>query len=64
MRRKVAKYKGKIVPKPSPNIHKKTLNQHHKLPQKQLPPPTFCCSHKTPKQHRQEPTQQPLKNNQ
>jgi len=48
--------KTKVLPKPSPNIHKKTLNQHHKLPQKQLLPPTFRCSHTTPKHQRQQPT--------
>jgi len=39
------------IKKPSTNI----TNCH----QKQLPPPTFCCSHITPKQQCQEPTQQP-----
>jgi len=48
----------KIKDKP-PQSCTKTLKHHHKLPQKQLPPPTFHCLHITPKKQRQKPTQAP-----
>ena len=64
--RKVATYKGKqkLYQSHHPTYIKRNLNQRHKLPQKQLLPPTFC-SHTTPNSNvkNQHNSQQPLKNN-